>query len=63
MIGFIGPSSWKAFFAMIYNDKFVWLHLPKTGGTTVHNLFKDMGSQVFMRRQQLQNQTRLSRTT
>ena len=28
---------------MIYNDKFVWLHLPKTGGTTVHNLFKDMG--------------------
>ena len=27
---------------MIYNDKFVWLHLPKTGGTTVHNLFKDM---------------------
>ena len=28
---------------MIYNDNFVWLHLPKTGGTTVHNLFKDMG--------------------
>lgn len=27
---------------MIYNDNFVWLHLPKTGGTTVHNLFKDM---------------------
>ena len=28
---------------MIYNDQFVWLHLPKTGGTTVHNLFKNMG--------------------
>ena len=28
---------------MIYNDNFVWLHLPKTGGTTVHNVFKDMG--------------------
>ena len=27
---------------MIHNDKFVWLHLPKTGGTTVHNLFKTM---------------------
>ena len=27
---------------MIYNDKFVWL-ICQTGGTTVHNLFKDMG--------------------
>ena len=30
---------------MIYNNKFVWLHLPKTGGTTVHNLFKGMSLQ------------------
>ena len=27
---------------MIYNDNFVWLHLPKTGGTTVHNLFQNL---------------------
>ena len=50
------------FLAMIYNNNFVWVHLPKTGGTTVHNLFKAMNIPIFVDDND-SKQTRLTKTS